>query len=186
MPKHYVTRIELLDVEPAIWRQILIPDDMPLYEIGAVLIGAMGWQGYHMFAFEFDGQRYDMKFDGGLDLEDSKDMEGVIARDVFRPGVEAAFQYDFGDDWWHGIKVLEHRATETGDKPPRCTGGENACPPEDTGGPFGFEEMRAAAGDPAHPDHDEMREYLGDFDPHAFDAKKADRNLRKVLKAFRK
>lgn len=184
MPKLFDIRVELLDVEPPVWRRVLIGDDMPLYEVGAAVVGAMGWHGSHLFAFEIDGKRYDIRFEDGLDLDDSLDMTGIIARDVFRPGVDAAFQYDFGDDWWHELKVLDHRQTATGDKPPRCIDGENACPPDDTGGPFGFEEMRAAAGDPNHPDHDEMSDYLGDFDPAAFDVKKADRNLKKVLKAY--
>lgn len=184
MQKLFEMRLELLDVEPAVWRQVLIPDDISLYEIGATLIGAMGWHGSHMFAFEIDGQRYDIKFDDEFDLEESADMDGVLARDVLKPGVEAALQYDYGDDWRHEIKVLDHRAVVEGDKLPRCIDGENACPPEDTGGPFGFDEMLAAASDPDHPDYAEMSEYLGDFDPKAFDLKKANSNIKRVLKAY--
>jgi hypothetical protein len=184
MPKHYEIRVELLEVEPTVWRDVLIPDDMPLYEVGAIIIGAMGWNASHLFAFEIVGKRYDIRFEDGLDLEDGLDMEGVIARDVFAPGSEAAFQYDFGDDWWHLIKVKDHRTTMAGDKPPRCTGGARACPPDDSGGPYGFAEMLDAVSDPDHSDHQDMRDWLGEFDPEFFDPKEANRNLKRTLKAY--
>lgn len=183
-PNLYDLRVELLDVEPPVWRRILVADDMPLYELGAVIIGAMGWNATHMFAFEIEGRRYDIRFDDELDLEDSLDMEGVIARDVLAPGVEAAFQYDFGDDWWHRIEVSQHRPVEKGEKLPRCIGGERACPPDDSGGPWGFADKLEAVADPEHPDHEEIRDWLGDFDPGRFDAKAADRNMRRCLKAY--
>lgn len=186
MPKLYEMRVQLEEVEPPVWRLILLPDDISLYDAGGVIIGAMGWNASHLFAFEIEGKRYDIAFEGGLDLDDSLDMDGVLARDVFRPGIKANFQYDFGDDWWHRIEILAHRAVEKGDKPPRCLGGERACPPDDSGGPYGYAEMLDAAADPDHPDHKVIKDWLGQFDPEAFDPKKADRNIRKVLQAFSK
>lgn len=184
MPRLLDIRVELLEVTPKIWRRLLIQDDISLIHMGAVLIGAMGWTGSHMFAYEIDGRRYDIKFDDELDIDDSVDMDGVIASDVFKPGVDAAFNYDFGDDWWLSLEVLEHRPVEKGDKPPRCIGGGRAGPPEDSGGPFGFPDMLDAAADPEHPDHLEIKEWLGDHDPERFDVKSTDRNIKKVLKAW--
>jgi hypothetical protein len=171
---------------PAIWRRLLVPDDMPLLELGAFMVGAMGWNASHLFAFEVDGKRYDIRFEDGMDLDDSLDMQGVIARDVLRPGIEAALQYDFGDDWWHRIEVVDHRAIDKDDKPPRLVDGERACPPDDSGGPFGFAEMLDAVADPDHSEHEDMRDWLGDFDAAAFDKKKLDRNAKRVVKAYLK
>ncbi len=61
--------------------------------------------------------------------------------------------------------------------------GENACPPEDCGGPWGYAELAAALSDPAHPEHEEVLEWVGDeFDPKSFDletsAKKVSRCVR--------
>ena len=185
MPKIYEIRVELLDLEPVVWRIILVPDDMPLVGLAAVIQGAVGWQASHMFGFEIAGKRYDIKFDGD-DLDDTKSiaMEGVIVRDVLKPGVDAMFQYDFGDDWWHRLDVIAHREVAKGDKPPRCLGGERAGPPEDSGGPFGYLDMLEAANDPGHPDHEDIREWLGDFDPERFDTKKANREISKILKVY--
>ena len=185
MPKLYEIRVELLDVEPSVWRNISVPDDMPLVGLSAVIQGSVGWQASHLFAFEIDGRRYDIKFDDDdLDGERSVAMEGVILRDVLKPGVEAMFQYDFGDDWWHRLDVIEHREIAKGDKPPRCLGGERAGPPEDCGGPFGYIDMLEAADNPEHPDHGDICEWLGDFDREKFDVKKANREISKILKVY--
>ncbi|NGO54764.1 plasmid pRiA4b ORF-3 family protein [Allomesorhizobium camelthorni] len=185
MPKMYEIRIELLDLEPVVWRTVLVPDDMPLVGLAAVVQGAVGWQASHMFGFEIDGKRYDIKLDDDdLDDQESLAMEGVIVRDVLRPGVDALFQYDFGDDWWHRLDVLAHREIAKGDKPPRCLEGARAGPPEDCGGPYGYLDMLDIAGDPEHPDHADIREWLGDFDPEKFDVRKANREISKIVKVY--
>lgn len=184
MAKLFSIRIELLDIEPLIWRRVLIADDMPMFQVGAALVGAMGWGGYHLMAFEIDGKRYDVRFEGGLDLDDSLDMENFLARDLFKPGVEAALQYDFGDDWWHELIIEEHRDMEKGEKPPQCVDGANATPPEDSGGPFAFAETLEIANDPEHPDHEEFAGWFEDYDPKVFDLKQANRNIKKVIKAW--
>ena len=58
--------------------------------------------------------------------------------------------------------------------------GERACPPEDCGGPWGYADYLAAIADPQHERHEELLEWRGPFDPEAFDAKKATREMRKV------
>lgn len=42
------------------------------------------------------------------------------------------------------------------------------CPPEDVGGPWGYQEFREALVDPAHERHAELAEWWGakDFDPN--------------------
>ena len=61
---------------------------------------------------------------------------------------------------------------------PRCIKGKRACPPEDCGGPWGYEEYVEAMADPAHPQHQEMVEWRGkDFNPEHFDLKAADHAL---------
>jgi hypothetical protein len=88
------------------------------------------------------------------------------------------YQYDFGDSWWH--VVLVERVFTPGDPSayPRLLDGRRACPPEDSGGPWFYDELLEIVDDPDHPDHEERIEWLGDrFDPEAFDAAAADRRL---------
>ena len=55
-------------------------------------------------------------------------------------------------------------------------------PSEDCGGVWGYEELLETLKDPNHPDHEEMKEWLGDeeFDPEAFDLDDINRELRKI------
>ena len=48
----------------------------------------------------------------------------------------------------------------------RCIAGENACPPEDVGGPHSYFEFLAAIKDPTHEEHSSMSQWMGgSFDP---------------------
>jgi len=77
--------------------------------------------------------------------------------------------YDFGDGWWHKIKVEQIVKLDSPIEYAQCVGGENACPPEDAGGSLGYEEFLEALVDPQHPEHIEMKEWIGrPFDPRAF------------------
>lgn len=81
-----------------------------------------------------------------------------------------AYEYDFGDSWQHRIEVEKVLPPEPGVRYPRCLAGKRACPPEDVGGIFGYEEFLQAIRSPKHPEHEAMLEWAGGaFDPEAFD-----------------
>jgi hypothetical protein len=64
---------------------------------------------------------------------------------------------------------------------PAYVDGQRACPPEDCGGPWGYEELIAILADPAHPERVERLEWIGrPFDPDAFDASDFEDNLRNM------
>jgi hypothetical protein len=48
--------------------------------------------------------------------------------------------------------------------------GENACPPEDVGGPGGYADFLTAIADPRHDEHERFLSWVGgSFDPARFD-----------------
>jgi len=51
-------RVELQDVEPLVWRRILVPENITLAKLHGALIGAMGWHGGHLHEYEIGRQRY--------------------------------------------------------------------------------------------------------------------------------
>jgi small GTP-binding protein len=62
---------------------------------------------------------------------------------------------------------------------PRCVTGRRACPPEDCGGPWGFQELLEANADPAHPRHDELTDWLPiDYEREQFDPDEATDDMR--------
>jgi hypothetical protein len=71
------------------------------------------------------------------------------------------YVYDFGDHWEHAVRVEEQVPPSPGAAPVLCNAGENACPPEDVGGPPGYFEFRAALKDPLHEQHTELLEWIG-------------------------
>ena len=110
---------------------------------------------------------------------DFAQSERVIRLDkVSGPGDAFSYEYDFGDSWIHEIRIEKALPADPAVHYPRCLAGERACPPEDCGGPPGYEDLLAALQDPAHPRHEEIREWAGpSFDPEAFDPAKVNRIL---------
>ena len=50
-------RISLMDHTPTIWRRLLVPGEIKLSKLHTIFQVAMGWEDYHLHAFEIDGQR---------------------------------------------------------------------------------------------------------------------------------
>lgn len=94
-------------------------------------------------------------------------------------GAHFLYTYDLGDGWKHEIQVEEIR-----EGPPelvRCLEGARSCPPEDCGGPHGYEELLETIFDPKHPEHQERRNWLGDgFDPEYFNVEVINRSLKRL------
>jgi hypothetical protein len=95
------------------------------------------------------------------------------------------YQYDFGDSWEHEI-LFEGCPPAEKAKYPICLEGERACPPEDVGGIWGYQEFLAAIADPKHEQHRELRRWGGKFSPEQFDAEKASKAMKKGLPDWRK
>jgi hypothetical protein len=93
---------------------------------------------------------------------------------------EFEYRYDMGDGWRHRIVIEEASAAASDDLPlPRCIAGENACPPDDVGGPPGYERFLLALGDRRAEEHEDMMRWIGGvFDPKGFDLNRLNREWR--------
>ncbi len=172
----YELRVALRHTSPRVWRRIRVPGDTDLRTLHEILQDVMGWEGYHLHAFECGGNVY-----GEPDPDftpEFTDSGQVSLRDVLhKPGDRMAYIYDFGDDWVHLVtlrKILPQRTAF-----PVCLSGSGACPPEDCGGPAGYHRLLSALSDPSHPNHEYAREWLPeDHDPTEFDLERANWMLR--------
>ena len=54
----YQLHIELLDLEPAIWRRILVPASIKLPKLHVTLLWTMGWAGGHLHEFVIGHDHY--------------------------------------------------------------------------------------------------------------------------------
>ena len=57
-------------------------------------------------------------------------------------GIEALYEYDYGDSWVHTFKLEGYVHRAKGIKFPIYVDGECACPPEDFGGPFRYHDSQ--------------------------------------------
>jgi len=176
-------KITLLDINPAIWRRIQVPD-CTLVDLHEYIQAAFGWWNYHMHQFDIDGERYSQPApdgdDFGMDFKDETDV--LLSKLIPKSGRPSRwiYEYDFGDGWRHEVLFEGFPPADPKAKYPLCVEGERACPPEDCGGPWGYTDYLAAIRDPKHEQHEEMLEWRGPFDPEAFDVKKATKEMRKL------
>lgn len=176
----YTLRVELQYIEPLIWRRLLVPTQIPLPKLHKALQAVMGWTNSHLHSFRIGDRAYG----SGEDLGDMNMVPetgcnlGALLGNSIR---EFSYEYDFGDGWEHRI-VVESTSKPVPDWPyPLCVAGERACPPEDIGGPPGYEEFLQAIAEPDHEEHDSMLVWIGGaFDPAGFDINCVNRELRRL------
>ncbi len=171
----YQFKIELLGVEPPIWRRIQVPGNYTFWDLHVAIQDAMGWLDYHLHAFQIVGSSIVI----GTPVEEEDDL-GI------KPGWEfeiqdffshasplAVYEYDFGDSWHHEVRFEEVCSVEKDVVYPRCVDGARRCPPEDCGGTYGYEDFLTAIADPSDPEHDSLLEWIGgSFDPEEFNPSK--------------
>ncbi len=168
-------RVQIIGIEPEIWRRVVVPATLTLRELHAVLQGAMGWQDYHLHMFEIDGKRFEVPENDKPGPEDGyEDERKKTLKTILSKGMQFLYVYDFGDNWKHLVTVEDIAAPASARHfLPRCIAGERACPPEDCGGDYRYPEFLDALADPDHPEHRDMVEWAGGFEPEVFSLSQA-------------
>jgi hypothetical protein len=174
-PQLLQLRIALLHVKPKIWRRVVVSDQLTFRQLHDVIQGAMGWENCHLHEFEVGSLRIGTSpdeecFFGGFGGEPALSESRHRLGETLAGHKKFRYWYDFGDDWWHEISIETRLPAAEGDSTAKLLDGENACPPEDCGGPPGYAGLCAAISDPNHPDREELLDWVGEeFDPEAFD-----------------
>jgi Plasmid pRiA4b ORF-3-like protein len=164
----FQVKVTLRGTRPPIWRRLEIPADMPLLRLHHVLQAAMGWYNCHLHQFDARGVLY-----GSPDPEfgfERRNERTTRLSDIFRRAKDRMiYEYDFGDGWEHDLVLEKILEPQVGKRYPVCTAGRRATPPEDCGGIGGFYNLLEIMGDPSHPEHADMKRWLGgEFDAAAF------------------
>lgn len=181
----YQLKVTLLNTKPPIWRRLLVDGSSTLDQVHEVIQAAFGWWNAHLHDFEVGRTRYgipDPDWDFGPPTRDERDAR---LDEIAVPGTSFRYTYDFGDHWEHDIKVEKAIDPDPKLRVPDCIGGRRACPPEDCGGPWGYQNLLTILDDPTHPEHADLFEWAeqmreGGIDPEAFDPGDFDTNLREV------
>ncbi len=179
--RFYLLKIQLVDIEPAIWRRFVVPVGITLDRLHDVIQIVMGWTDSHLHEFTIGNKRY---------TEYPESREEGLACGRFRlgdllkqKGRTFLYMYDFGDSWEHELVLEENRYFNPEQRSELfCLEGERACPPEDVGGVPGYFEFCNALKDSNHEEHESYMEWSGgEFDSEKFDADAVNLELMKYL-----
>jgi hypothetical protein len=174
-------KVTLKGIRPPVWRRIQIRADSTFWDLHVAIQDVMGWLDYHLHVFRVRPKRTSRQEieigipdpDGFFETQTLPGWEIPLLKVFRHEGVVISYEYDFGDGWEHTVLLEKSLAPEEGVTYPRCLAGKRACPPEDCGGSWGYENLLRILADPSDPEHEEMREWVEeDFDPGVFSPEK--------------
>jgi hypothetical protein len=146
---------------------------------------AMGWDELHPHEFVIRKKHYanpdilEEQFDEDKCEDSTRTLMSAVLPATNRK-FSFQYEYDFGDCWLHEIEFEGRRPIDPDVKYPKCIDGERACPPEDCGGPRGYQALLD--------DYEEvtadlagvgLEELGGDFDPFLFSPPAATKAMQK-------
>ncbi len=115
VPNAVQLRVALTEIEPPIWRRLVVPWTFHLGQLHLVLQAAFGWWNSHLHEFRIGGLFYGdpeqvgvPEFEGDLRHFDETEVRLLD----FDRGERVSFTYvyDFGDNWAHTVTVEEIRS----------------------------------------------------------------------------
>ncbi len=170
----YQFKITLKGIRPPIWRRFQVNSHITFFDLHTIIQDVMGWENYHLFQY----------FIGGYNISDAVTIQesgfgDAVAEKTWvdkllqSEGQKFTYEYDFGDSWEHELLLEKILPPEDGATYPRVIKGKRACPPEDCGGVWGYQELLELLQDPKSAESEENAEILDwlgdDFDPEEFD-----------------
>ena len=169
-------KIVLNDIEPTIWRRIEVPASYTFWDLHVALQDAMGWLDSHLHVFQFllrGGKAIEIGIPDPDNLQEDPTAQGwtVPVMGIFPLDTPISYLYDFGDGWSHEVTLEAIAPRRKGVKYPRCVAGARVCPPEDCGGPHGYQHVLEVLAKPHGNEYADMLRWLGGrFDAETFSA----------------
>src|SRR3989338_9979532 len=99
MGKILQLKIILRDIEPKIWRRFLVYDNISFHKLHGIIQDAMGWENYHLYEFDINGDQLCMINDDALDLNPEliNALKTKLSRYLQTEKQKFVYLYDFGD-----------------------------------------------------------------------------------------
>jgi hypothetical protein len=108
-------RIDLIDSDPPIWREVEVPTAITLKQLHAVVQAAMEWEDAHLWEFTL-----------GREPIGGSRAARLALQDLLRPRVtRLLYTYDMGDCWEHQLTLTKPRPADLALTYPRYITGEN-------------------------------------------------------------
>ena len=176
-------KITLKWSQPAIWRRVVVRADLKLDRLHDVIQVVMPWTNSHMHQFIVGRTYYGKPDPEFADMGSETLNEKRYAVADLAPAAKKKFiyEYDFGDGWQHVVVVEKVLPPDAGFKHPLCLAGANACPPEDCGGIPGYYNLLETLADPKHPEHGDLKDWIGgEWDAARFDLEDTNKTLKRL------
>lgn len=187
-----ILRIELVDIEPTIWRRVAVRGSTNLETLHRIIQAAMGWLDYHLWEFTVgdvvfgipdpDDANWGHKVHRASTAKLTRILDGGIK--------EFGYVYDMGDNWEHRITVERIEPAKPDRLYPELLGGERRCPPEDCGSVPGYYDfLDAIAGPDKGKGSKKKKEVLawygGPYDPDDIDQEQIRITLKRIANTRR-
>jgi hypothetical protein len=159
--------------KPPVWRRITVPSYFTFKLLHHIIQVVFDWENAHLYQFSEDGFRSgtiitELTEDDLGGMKKELEASDIALSDVFnKEGQKYLYIYDFGDNWEHEI-VLEKIIPEHS-KIPKLLDGRGACPPEDCGGAWGYQNLKSILADPKHEEYQDYMEWLSLFEGQTWD-----------------
>jgi Plasmid pRiA4b ORF-3-like protein/SEC-C motif len=161
--KAYILKISFEDITPLIWRRFILPAGATFNRLHETIQNVTNFQSslspYHSFGVEIDDY-FITNNESILNEYKGKKYAGKMVKQPTRIKIDSyiekhghfIYNYDFGDDW-RILVTLEETVEDYYFGYPTLLDGEGTAPPEDVGGPPGYEEFLKVYQDPTHSDY---------------------------------
>ena len=143
-PEIYLFHAFLRGISPMIWRRLLVRSDQSVADLHYALQLAFGWSDSHLNTFRIHGRDFGVYHVGGSVFDENANKIR-LADFQFRAGERFLYEYDFGDQWQHQVRLERILPFQPDRTYPVCIGGKRSAPPEDCGGVWAFQQRRDEA-----------------------------------------
>lgn len=174
-------KLTLREIDPPIWRQIVVPGSYTFYDFHVAIQNAMGWLDCHLHGFNIKDKSSKMgmmEIEGPwtekLEPEDDWEITTEVSLKKYfkEKGDSALYCYDYGDNWEVDVVFEGVLPKKEGQNYPVCLDGDLSGPPEDCGSIPGYYNCIDAL---ANNDNSEgLITWLQGWRPDDFDQKKTE------------
>jgi hypothetical protein len=116
--REYQLLVELAEIQPRIWRRLVLADTTSLTLLHRILQVAFGWQDRHLHEFKVGSVRFGVP-DEDFPPPPIDERRVRLYQIAYEPGDRFVYAYDFGDSWHHDAVLEELRAAPEPPRP-RC------------------------------------------------------------------
>lgn len=146
-PAIYQFKITLKGIRPSIWRRFLIDSRVTFEEWHQIIQIVMGWEDCHLYNFYTNDSYVEVQHSGDMFASQKAQHDAAdtqIGELITKEKQKCLYTYDFGDGWEHELVLEKILPFDEKTIVPICQKGKRACPPEDCGGPYMYNEIQKA------------------------------------------